>query len=359
MKAKFFGYILFACSILAACQNQSEPINEPKRVTKPSEKKHKTSLPEQDRSKVIGATWIVDREGVLLRTDSSLSSASLKYYPYGEKIEYSYESDQWLGITVKRPWSGKDPWGYKISKVIDELAFVPKVSTGTLQNLELIPSDLNKIVAMTKLGRKTLRFMQPQSLDSFLRMDLAFKVEFLSQRGKQFRAMNKDTVGIVEKGNVLTLQLKDKQKTFLSTPEKEEHKTVYKYIGHIPSLHKYVLQMQYWESVEYSLIDKTTGLEAARLAEYPHVSPDGKHLLVVDDDVYKEYPEIELYKINGDMITPIVNLVFAFWEPNEEVEKAFWGQDGYFYLSIIPKNHHYVYDDRENVKTQYLRIKIL
>lgn len=359
MKAKFFGYILFACSILAACQNQSEPINEPKRVTKPSEKKHKTSLPEQDRSKVIGTTWIVDREGVLLRTDSSLSSAPLGYYGYGQSLKFAYASEHWLGFLASVRQDQNFAKGYQYPKRIEEWVYIPRKSTGALQELQLIPTDLNKIVAMTKLGRKTLRFMQPQSLDSFLRMDLAFKVEFLSHRGKQFRAMNKDTVGVVEKGNVLTLQLKDKQKTFLSTPEKEEHKIVYKYIGQIPSLHKYVLQMQYWESVEYSLIDKTTGLEAARLAEYPHVSPDGKHLLVVDDDVYKEYPEIELYQINGDVITPIVNLVFAFWEPNEEVEKAFWGQDGYFYLSIIPKNHHYVYDDRDKVKTQYLRIKIL
>lgn len=352
MKAKFFGYILFACSILAACQNQSAPINEPKRVTKPSEKKHKTSLPEQDRSKVIGATWIVDREGVLLRTDSSLSSASLKYYPYGEKIEYSYESDQWLGITVKRPWSGKDPWGYKISKVIDELAFVPKVSTGTLQNLELIPSDLNKLTSITKFKENTIQYDVPQSLNEFLKLDLAFKVEYWSQKSRQINALVKDSTGVTKKDNKLTLQLESKQKTFFNENENEENGVSYEYVGQIPILNKYVILAVYWESSAYLLIDKTTGKEVLRLSNFPHLSPDGKHILVLNDDVFNDYTEIELYTLTDEIYQAVVNLAFANWNPVEEVEKAFWGQDGYFYVSITPRNY-------ESERDQYLRIKIL
>lgn len=359
MKVKHPIFILlFAWSILEACQNQPSSQQDLPPTVTPSVKKNRKTTTDKIYP-VIGTTWVTDRDGVFVRTDSSLSAATTKYHHYGETIDYSYISDQWLGITIKRGWTGKDPWGYKISKVIEELTFLPRIATGELKTIELIPTDLNKILAQTKLKEKTIQFTPPQPLKEFLSLDLAFKVEYLSQKSRQIRALIKDSTGMTQKGKILTLQLESRQKTFVSTPEKEEHKTVYEYVGQLPTLNKYVLRMVYWESLQYSLIDKTSGAEVARLAEYPHLSPDGKYILVVDDDVFKEYPEIELYAVNGAVVEPIVNLVFANWIPAEEVENAFWGQDGYFYISVIPRNYHHVYDDKEDVTTQYMRIKIL
>lgn len=350
MKTKHYLLILSTFNFLVACQNQPTPQNATPSPKQPSKTTRIKRTPEKEYH-VIGITWITDHEGTLLRKDSSMSAASLGYYRLGYELEYSYASGEWLGIPVERTVTWEDR-GYEISKVIKELAFVSKKATGTLQELTLIPSDLNKIVAITKFKEKTIQYVKPHELKEFLKLDLAFKIEYLSQKSRQIRALIKDSTGVTKKGNMLTLQMESQQKIFLSKPDQEEQRIEYEYIGQIPALNKYVLLVSYWESFEYILIDKTTGHEALRLHDWPHLSPDGKYLLILNDDVYNQYTEIELYTIDGEVYQPIVNLAFANWSTVEEVEKAFWGQDGYFYASIRPHNY-------ESEQIEYIRIKIL
>ena len=297
-----------------------------------------------------------------MKQDTSYSAETLGSLEYGTKVKICEFTPNWLGIIaeierVETQYSGST---YKVQR--KEKVYILKKSTGTLKEILLIPAELNKIVSITKLREKTIAYSEPQPLQEFLRFELAYKAEYLSNKANKVEHLLKDSTGVTVKGKQLTLQFASKQRTYESENENEneEDGVEYEYIGQIPAINKYVIRAIYWEDWEHILIDRTSGEESIRPHEFPHLSPDGKYILVFEDDEFKEYPEVELYSVNENTIEPIVNLAFANWSlPEAPESSAFWGKDGYFYISVIHRNYFDFYGNEIKDKVQYMRIKIL
>ena len=305
-------------------------------------------------------TYITDREGVILKEDTSELAKVLGHLSYGTQVRVYDSTSNWLGIWAYIDRVKTMPDGIKYNRQEEEKIYIPKRSTGHLTELQLVPSDLNKIVSITRLKEKTITYIKPQPLQEFLRFELAYKAEYLSNKANKVEHLLKDSTGVKVKGTQLTLQFASKQRTYVSEPEKEEYGVDYEYIGQIPAINKYVIRAIYWEDWEHILIDRTSGEESIRPHEFPHLSPDGKYIIVFEDDEFKDYTEVELYSVNENTIEPIVNLAFANWSLPEEPENSgFWGKDGYFYISVIHRNYFDVYGNEIKDKVQYMRIKIL
>lgn len=356
MKSEQCCLLLLIVFLFVFCKNGPEP-NINQNPLKPQ--KSKNIDEPSDVNTQPYKTHIIDREGVILKEDTSKSAKVLGHLSYGTQVKVYDSTSNWLGIWVTIDRVKTMPDGIKYNQQEEEKIYISKRSTGQLTEINLVPSDLNKIVSITRLREKTITHIKPQPLQEFLRFELAYKAEYLYNKANKVEHLLKDSTGVKVKGKLLTLQFESKQKTYLSEPEKEEHKIEYEYVGQIPVINKYVLRLLFWESMEHSLIDKTSGEEVVRLHGFPHLSPDGKYLIVFDDSFYKTHPEIELYTVDGTSIQPIVNLAFANWTLPEGAENGFWGKDSYFYIPVIHRNYHEVYGNEIKDKIQYMRIKVL
>lgn len=356
MKSEQCCLLLLIVFLFVFCKNGPEPsINQGPLKSKKSKNIDEPS----DVNTQLYKTHIIDREGVVLKEDTSKSAKVLGHLSYGTQVKVYDSTSNWLGIWVTIDRVKTMPDGIKYNRQEEEKIYIPKSSTGQLTEINLVPSDLNKIVSITRLREETITHIKPQPLQEFLRFELAYKAEYLSNKANKVEQLLKDSTGVKVKGRQLTLQFASKERTYVNENENEEDGVEYEYIGQIPAINKYVIRATYWESLEYILIDRTSGEESIRPHEFPHLSPDGKFLIVFDDDVFKSHPEVELYTVNETTIEPIVNLAFANWTLPEGAESGFWGKDGYFYISVIHRNYFDVYGNEIKDKVQYMRIKIL
>ncbi len=317
MKSEQYCLLILLVFLFVFCKNGSEPnINQDHLKPQKSKKIDEPS----DLNTQPYKTYIIDREGVVLKEDTSKSAKVLGHLSYGTQVKVYDSTSNWLGIWAYIDRVKTMPDGIKYNRQEEEKIYIPKRSTGHLTELQLVPSDLNKIVSMTRLREKTITYIKPEPLQEFLRFELAYKAEYLSNKANKVEHLQKDSMGVKVKGTQLTLQFASKQRTYVSENENEEDGVSYEYIGQIPAINKYVIRAIYWESMEYILIDRTSGEESIRPHEFPHLSPDGKYLIVFDDDVFKFHPEVELYSVDGTSIEPIVNLAFANWSLPEAPE---------------------------------------
>ena len=355
MKSEQCCLLLLTMFLFVFCKNRSEPsINQ---VHLKPRKSKSIDEPNEVNTQPY-KTHIIDREGVVLKEDTSKSAKVLGHLSYGTQVKVYDSTSNWLGIWARIDRVKTMPDGIKYNRQDEEKIYIPKRSTGQLTELKLVPSDLNKIVSITRLREKIITHIKPQPLQEFLRFELAYKAEYLSNKANRVEQLIKDSTGVKVKGKQLTLQFASKQRTYEN--ENDENGVEYEYVGQIPAINKYVIRAIYWESLEYILIDRTSGEESIRPHEFPHLSPDGKYLIVFDDDVFKFHPEVELYSVNEATIEPIVNLAFANWSLPEAPESSgFWGKDGYFYIPVIHRNYFDFYGNEIKDKIQYMRIKIL
>lgn len=357
------SYILFlTVFLLNTCKNKPdsviESIQTPKHLT--YQKPDTIGYPLGENPSFLGWTHIIDRAGAQMKQDTSNSAETLGRLEYGTRVKICEFTPNWLGIIaeIEREETQYSGSNYKVRR--NEKVYILKKSTGTLKEILLIPSELNKVVSMTKLREKTISYNPAQPLQEFLHFELAYKAEYLSNKANKVEQLIKDSTGVKVKGKQLILQFASKQRAYVSENENDEDGVEYEYVGQIPAINKYVIRAIYWEDWEHILIDRTSGEESIRPHEFPHLSPDGKYIIVFEDDVFKDYPEVELYSINGNTIEPIVNLAFANWSLPEAPESSgFWGKDGYFYIPVIHRNYFDFYGNEIKDKVQYMRIRIL
>jgi hypothetical protein len=325
-------------------------------------------IPAAYDSKLIDTLYVTDRDGIEVRNHPDSNSTIIlardmddAWNPPQKKIplKFSYghclavieKKDEWLGvlegITRRVKENGKaylqDGW---------EKVYVRKKGTGKLSAIKLAPEDLRVIVADNGDEDKTIY------LKGGVDLTLVDKSEYDAQKLTAVNYLVEDTTTIKKKMGVISLPYQKGFKRYTDNASKDEsdNYTKYTYIGQISFLNKYVLYGQYWESHDYNLIDKKTGIIAATFSDYPYISSDKKYIISILGNVYTDTAELAICKINESAITDIISANFKNWVPVISDKNAmFWGTNGCFYVPVAQSR---VYNEK-NVDFQYLKISIL
>ena len=129
-----------------------------------------------DNTKVIRNVYVTDREGVELKQEANENSTTLGIYEYGTKLDVIEETEKWLGIR-ERITRDIIRDGSKIQSTGWEKIYVLKNKTGIINEITLLPSDLNIISSLTR-NQKTEYFENGKQLKEFLSLELIDKTVF-------------------------------------------------------------------------------------------------------------------------------------------------------------------------------------
>lgn len=320
-----------------------------------------------DNTKVIKNIYVTDKNGIEVKQQADNNSKTLGTYEYGTKLDVIEENENWLGIRdrITREFYRN---GDKVESTGWEKVYVLKEKTGSINEIALIPSDINIISSLT-VNKKAEFFETGEELTEYLSLELIDKPLFDSQKSTSVNFLLADRTENKKNNGVLELKCKDKIVKYIDKPEAEaaEAMQIFTYVGQIESLNKYLIGGSYWESYDFRFIDKTNGEETNTFVDYPYISPDQKHIICIYANPYESTADIELYtilesKIKLTMIASFKNwmpIVDENWMPTNENSEIFWSTDGYLYLTVNHVNSFWKENGRLNDINQYIRIKIL
>jgi hypothetical protein len=309
-----------------------------------------------DNTKVLKTVYVVDNDGVEMKQEDNLSSATLGKYNYGEKLEVIEVKNGWLGIRDRISRQYKKNGKTIITEGWEKL-YVQTQKTGNLNSLKLIPEDLNIVVSITK-NNKTEDFENGIPLNDKLKFELINKTDFESKKKTTVTFLISDTTNINKKNGIIELQCDNIVKRYIDKPDAEEQRQEFSYIGNIPFLNKYVISGSYYESSDFKLVDKITGKEVI-LGDYPLISADKNYIISINANVYDTTADIELYSIDNTNIKLIFSASFKNWMPASEKENCFWSSDGYLYVPVLHSKAYWNHNGDLNTNFQYMRIKVL
>lgn len=310
-----------------------------------------------DKTKVIRNVYVTDREGVELKQEANENSTTLGIYEYGTKLDVIEETEKWLGIRerITRDFI-RD--GSKIQSTGWEKIYVLKNKTGIINEISLLPSDLNIISSLTR-NQKTEYFENGKQLKEFLSLELIDKTVFDKNKSTAVNFIIADSSVIKKKNGIIELKCQNKTVKFIDKPDAEEERQEFYYAGQIEFLNQYIIGGSYWESLDYRFIDKTSGEETAIFAEFPYISPDKKNIICIYTNPYETTADLELYSISNNKTKHIMSASFKNWMPTVETGEMYWSIDGYLYLTVNHVNSFWTASGHLNEKCQYIRIKIL
>jgi len=310
-----------------------------------------------DNTKVIRTVYVTDREGVELKQEANENSTTLGIYEYGTKLDVIEETEKWLGIRerITRDFI-RD--GSKIQSTGWEKIYVLKNKTGIINEISLLPSDLNIISSLTR-NQKTEYFENGKQLKEFLSLELIDKTVFDKNKSTAVNFIIADSSVIKKKNGIIELKCQNKTVKFIDKPDAEEERQEFYYAGQIEFLNQYIIGGSYWESLDYRFIDKTSGEETDIFGEFPFISPDKKNIICIYTNPYETTADLELYSISNNKTKHIMSASFKNWMPTVESGEMYWSIDGYLYLTVNHVNSFWTADGHLNEKCQYIRIKIL
>jgi len=254
---------------------------------------------------------------------------------------------------ITREYTKKD--GTQVSSNGWEKIYIARKATGPISQVYLIQSDLNIITYLTK-NHKTDFFEKGKPLNNDLKIELIDQKLFDSKKNTSVSFLTADTTEIKKTNGIIELKCINKTKKFIDKPDAEEDRAEYKYVGQIDFLNKYVMAGSYYESSDYTFVDKTTGENTSSFGEYPVISPDKKYIISIYANPYESTGDLELYRINNNKIDHVLNASFKNWMPAEDL---FWSTDGYLYVAVNGTSSYWTENGSLNDHYQYLRIKVL
>jgi hypothetical protein len=310
-----------------------------------------------DKTKVIKNVYVIKREGTAIKDKADQNSETLGTYTFGKKLPVIEETAEWLGIMdrITRKYSKN---GDEIESTQWEKVYVLKSTTGSVDKVTLIQSDLN-IISSLSVNQKNENFETGKELKDYLQIELIDKALFESKRSTSVNYLTADTLAIRKNKGVIELKCVDKIVKLVDKPDAEENRQEFKYEGQIEFLNQYVISGSYYESSDYSFIDKTTGKTTQTFGDYPNVAADQKNIIAIYANPYESTADLELYAINNKQIKHVMSASFKNWMPAVEPGEHFFSSDNYLYLTV---NHTEVFwgeDGNLNDHYQYIRIKIL
>jgi hypothetical protein len=310
---------------------------------------------EHSSIEVLLKVFVIDRKGVNFVEKMDENSNKVGFSEFGSELEVIEITEKWLGISERISRTFTNEKGKTIEQNAWEKVYVPKNATGTIDQIQLIQSDLNIINSMTIKG-KTENFDEGKQLNQFLKLELIDKKTFDKNRETAVNFLLADTVETKKVNGVISLKCENKIKKIVdkSQPEIDEDVQTFTYHGQIEFLNKYLIEGSYWESGDFKLIDKKTGIETNAFAEFPHISPDKSHIICIATNPYDFSADLEFYSNKNTKIEHLMSASFKNWIPNE----IFWSIDGCLYLSV---NHAKAIFSAESLKLkefQYLKINL-
>lgn len=349
-----FLLIFFSCGISGQLNEKTVQSAASDSTTKIENEGNKI---DNDKTRVLKSIYVIDRKGTEIKQRAANNSKTLGTYEFGAKLEVVENTEKWFGVRdrITREFLRN---GSKIESTGWEKVYVLKNHTGSINDIALIPSDLN-IISLLTTNQKTENFETGKELNDFLKIELINKHLFDSKKSSLVDFIIADTTENKKVNGIITLKCRDRIINYIDKPDAEEERQEFQYVGQIEFLNQYLIGGSYWESIDYRLIDKTNGKETQTFGEYPHISPDKKHIICIYTNPYETTADLELYLINNKNIKHKMSASFKNWMPAVELGLMFWSNDGYLYLAVNHVNSFWKEDGNINDKYQYLRIKIL
>jgi len=324
-----------------------------------SEDENTGNIIDYDKTKIIKSIYVVDRKGTEIKQQADKNSKTLGTYDFGVKLDVIEEAEEWFGVRdrITREFLRN---GSKVESTGWEKVYVLKSTTGSINKITLVPSDLNEISSLT-INQKTETFEEGKPLNDYLKIELIDKQQFDKMKNSSVSYILPDTTETKKKNGVIELKCKNTIKKYIDRdkPDDETGIQAFNYIGQFEFLNKYLIGGSYYEGLDYKFIDKSTGEETQTFGEYPNISADKKNIICIYTNPYETTADLELYSINDKLIKHTMNASFKNWMPTVEPRKMFWSTDGYLYLTVNHVNSFWKQDGNLNDKCQYIRIKIL
>ncbi len=311
-----------------------------------------------DNTPVLNKVYVTARDGVYSKQQPEEQSAPVTYYEYGQPLQVIEVNGNWLGIRervlkkIVRNGSNMESTGW-------EKMYVPRNAAGKLSDITLLTKDLNIIVSLDANG-KTVYYEKGTTLPGYLKMELIDKQTFYLKKRTAVSYFLADTNTIRKENGVIRLPIHNgfKQYQDNNKPGVEDNTQEYNYVGQIDFLNTYVIAGLYWESWDYKLINKHSGVQEVSLNALPNISHDRRHLISISDNGYTGTADLELYNIKNNKVRKVMAASFKYWAP-VNASGIFWGIDGSLYVAVLPSSK--AFSPQENVlnSCQYIKIRVL
>ena len=307
-----------------------------------------------DNTPVLKQVFVTNNNGAVARQLPSGAARKLKDYTFGEKLEVIEEQKDWYGVR-DRIYREDNDGVTKTDVVKWEKVYVKKVQTGPINTIALTAEDLNMISYLSVAGDSAY-FEDGEALNDYLQFELIDKALFERKRPLAVNFLSTDKT-IKKKNGVLSIQLAKDSVKFVDS-DIEGDTEDYRYLGKFDFLDQHLIEVQYWEGHGYKMVDAIEGHLKQEFSDYPYISPNKQYIIYAYANPYELNTDLELYKIEGNDITPIILAGFKNWMPSTEKEDIFWARDGYLYLAVNHIATYWTADGNINDQFQYIRIKV-
>lgn len=317
-----------------------------------------TAVVDYDSSIPVTRGYIISRDTVALRQAPSRLSKFMEKAGYGTSYEVIEELGDWLAVWSREryPYSATEE-GKKLTIIAARKIYIPKSAIGTAKDLKLFKEDVAVVSALATGDNDPSYYESVHRLKDYFSFELITKQEYLQKKKSRVDPVVYDTLSYPKKGGKLILPSAQKKNVFEDSPEDaEENYAAYAYRGHIPALQQFILEESAYESYEFTLIDMQTGERTVSMIDFPHVSPDGRHIIALYTNPYESSEDIELYRISGKKIERVVSLSFPHWMADSG--EIFFARDGYLYLPVFYNVVFWTPEGNLSKPTQFMRIRI-
>lgn len=312
-----------------------------------------------DDTTVLKQVYVTAKDGAIARQLPSGAARKVKSYAFGEKLEVIEDNKEWYGIKAMVHREYEDDEGRHVSANQEEKVYIKKSDVGTFDKVVLTAEDLN-ILAYLSVGEDYESFEDGKALNDYLKIELIDKAFFEKKRPLAVDFLSKDE-SIKKRNGVISIPTAGKVVTFTDKNVDNDGYQIFEYVGQIAPLNQYLVSGGYWESGDYKMIDKNSGETTQTFIDYPHISPNKKYIISAYTNPYEQYTDLELYRIKGTDIIPIMGAGFMHWMPMEEPKDIFWARDGYLYLAVTHSAAFWKENGNFNDLNdtfQYIRIKV-
>ncbi|MGO1376099.1 MAG: hypothetical protein ACTH7W_01115 [Psychrobacter sp.] len=312
-----------------------------------------------DDTIVLKQVYVTAKDGAIARQLPSGAARKVKSYIFGEKLDVIEDNKEWYGIKAVVHREYEDDEGRHVSANQDEKVYIKKSDVGTFDKVVLTAEDLN-ILAYLSVGEDYESFEDGKALNDYLKIELIDKAFFEKKRPLAVDILSKDE-SIKKRNGVISIPTAGKVVTFTDKNVDNDGYQIFEYVGQIAPLNQYLVSGGYWESGDYKMIDKNSGETTQTFIDYPHISPNKKYIISAYTNPYEQYTDLELYRIKGTDIIPIMSAGFMHWMPMEEPKDIFWARDGYLYLAVTHSAAFWKENGNFNDLNdtfQYIRIKV-
>ncbi|TDQ75185.1 hypothetical protein [Sphingobacterium yanglingense] len=308
----------------------------------------------------ITKSFVVSRDSVIVRQAMSTRSKAMEKAGYGEAYEVIGEEGDWLAVWSREryPYEGLHNGEQRVI-IAKRKVFIPRSVIGKVSDLKLSKEDA-LIISFLQVGEKEPLYNERGLvLKDFLSLELITEQEFRQQKKGAVEMIVRDTLTHVKKEGVLVLPATIKNYVFKDSPiDAEENRAEFEYVGYNPSLQQYIVNGSYYESIDYTLVDMHTGEQTVSMVDFPHFSPDGRHIIALYTNPYEDCVDVELYRIVDRKITPVASFSFVHWMAGTETKDIFFTKDNSLYLPVFYNKTFWTEEGQLSTPKQFMRITI-